>query len=97
VTAGNTLLYASLGWSAGHFDYSKYFSSDYDYSNASFTDNGLQVGVGAEAFLGSQVSMRFETVYTQYATRTILLRGAPYLNVSPHTLEARAGLTYHFN
>ncbi len=95
VTAGNTLLYASLGWTLGHFDYSGYFTSSGLYSDAAFTDSGLQVGLGAEAFLSSQLSARFETIYTQYSAHDILYDGGPYWNVSPRTLEARVGLTYH--
>ena len=94
VTAGNTLLYGSVGWTLGHFDYSGYFTSS-SYSDDVFTDSGLQIGLGAEAFLTSRLSMRFETVYTQYGTHDILYNADPYWNVSPHTLEARIGLTYH--
>lgn len=96
VTAGNTLIYGSVGFTAGHFDYSDYYGSDY-YSDTSFTDTGLQIGIGAETFLTSRLSMRFETVYTQYATHDILYEDDPYWNVKPHTLEARFGLTYHLN
>jgi len=95
VTAGNTLLYASLGWTVGHFDYSGGFPSGSSYSDAVFTDSGLQIGLGAEAFLTSRLSMRFETIYTQYGTHDILYEGDPYWNVSPRTLEASVGLTYH--
>jgi outer membrane immunogenic protein len=93
VTAGNTLLYGSVGVTAGHFDFSGYYGSG--YSDAAFTGTGLQVGVGAEAFLTSRLSMRMETVYTQYGTHDIRSGGNPYWDVTPHVLEARFGLTYH--
>ncbi len=88
----NVLLYGTVGLAAAAFDYGK----SYGITGAKFTGYGLQLGGGVEAFLTHNVSARIEGLYTDYGSHTIDPTGSPW-GVTPRTLEARVGLTYHFN
>ncbi len=94
VAMNNTLFYATVGWAAGHFDYSQVFSSPLQ-TEAVFTTGGLQFGAGAEAFVMPKLSVRVEGLYTTYDSHTILYLGNPYWKAESHSLEARVGVTYH--
>jgi outer membrane immunogenic protein len=95
----NVLVYATAGLAMGGFNYGHLygFNPALPYSGATFTGTGLQVGAGVEAFFTHNVSMRVEGLYTSYAAHDITYADAPYWIIEPHTLEARAGLSYHFN
>jgi outer membrane immunogenic protein len=90
----NTLFYGTIGFAAGGFDYNGYWTN---LPGATFTGGGLQLGAGAEAFLTPQLSARIEGLYSDYGKHTILSGGVPYWDVSPRTLEARLGISYHLN
>ncbi len=87
----NVLLDGTVGLAAAAFDYGK----SYGITGAKFTGYGLQLGGGVEAFLTHNVSARIEGLYTDYGSHTIDPTGSPW-GVTPRTLEARVGLTYHF-
>ncbi|MEJ0013723.1 MAG: outer membrane beta-barrel protein [Bauldia sp.] len=104
VTADNVLFYGALGWAVGGFDYSGLFPSSSGFPNYLgniFTKQGIQIGAGTEAFLSPHLSASVEGVYTVYGSQDIYLEGSvpPYPNivVTPHTLEGRVGVAYHFN
>jgi len=94
VTANNVLIYGTVGWAAGHFDYSRTYPPPV-FTGAVFTTGGLQVGAGAEAFLTSNVSVRAEGLYTTYGTHSILEVGNPYWQAQSRSLEARVGVSYY--
>jgi opacity protein-like surface antigen len=94
----NVLLYATAGVAATHLEYSEaVFNPSIGYEGQIFNDTGLQVGGGVEAFFSRHLSMRVEGLYTRYGVHKITEDGDPNWIIEPHTLEARAGLSYHFN
>lgn len=93
----NVLVYGTVGWSAGAFDYSGGYWVSNGFRGATFTAGGLQFGGGVETFLTSNVSLRVEGLYTDYGTHTFTLYGTPDWQVDLHTLETRIGVSYHFN
>lgn len=94
VTANNTLLYGTVGWAVGHFDYSRTFPPPAT-TGAVFNAGGLQVGAGAEAFLTRRVSVRVEGLYTAYGSHTIFDLGTPYWQAQSRSLEGSIGVSYH--
>jgi opacity protein-like surface antigen len=93
----NVLFYGTVGWTVGAFDYSDTYPAFVGLTGTTFTGQGLQFGGGIEAFLTPHVSARVEALYSDYGSHAIHYTGAPFVTVTPHTLEARFGLSWHLN
>lgn len=90
-----TLVYASVGVAAGHFDYSQgYWGLYAPPNNLADTLAGLQLAAGIESFVAPGLGLRMETAYTQYGTGVIY---GDEWRFTPDTLIARAGLAYHLD
>ncbi len=94
-----TLIYVKAGgaWVQTTTDFG-YWNNVAPNSTGSRTMGGYQVGLGDETFITSNVSLRFETIYT-HPSGTISLNGSVFPNqfaLRPAVLSATSGVAYHF-
>jgi outer membrane immunogenic protein len=94
--ATNVLAYGSLGYEWGHFDYSDRPSLA-GADNAAFTTAGLQIGLGVDAMLTSNIMARLEATYTHYDSHVTTIGGTPAVQSTPSMIAIKGGVGFRFD
>lgn len=75
-----TLLYGTIGYGWGSFDWSNDYYDNTDGSQ-SFTGGGIQVGAGVQHAFTSNLVGKLEATWTSYGTHNISYEDDPYWQV----------------
>ncbi|MBK9079258.1 MAG: porin family protein [Hyphomicrobium sp.] len=98
VPVGPALLYATAGyaWTEATLSHASLGGGSF---SSSHTFNGVVYGIGAEAFVLPNMSLRLEALRFDYAADDISLSGANNMlqEIDPSETVVRAGVTFHLN
>lgn len=98
IPVGPVLLYATAGYAWTSATLNEVTSGNGSFS-ASHTFNGVVYGLGAEAFVLPNMSIRLEALRYDYSAEEISISGAQNAleEFDPSETVVRAGLTFHLN
>ena len=95
---GPALLYATAGYAWNETTLTSKTATGGTF-NSSYTFSGVVYGVGAEAYVLPNLSLRLEALRYDYSADSLSLSGASSLvqEIDPSDTVVRAGVTFHLN
>ncbi len=98
VTLGPALLYATVGYAWSEATLTER-AADGSKGSGSGSFDGVVYGIGAEAYVMPNLSLRLEALRYDYGSQEISVGGAAnsLIEFDPSDTVVRAGVTFHFN